>query len=108
MPDLAKLVNLNTLIGRGCDFTDECISYLSCLERLEVLDLHRCGKLTDKALETILTFKNLQELHLWECKNISIEALRTLKGMPHLELIRMAGCGLSEDLWLNLKKAELH
>lgn len=105
MEALSKLENLNTLIIRGCQITDDCLGHLCGLKKLILLDLHRCREITDKALFVIAAFETIEVLNFRDCKNITEEGFTALLSLKHLKKITIQGCiPMSEGLQEEFKK----
>jgi hypothetical protein len=80
---LRCLPQLESLLLEGRAVID--FGFLSSLERLQALELHRCDFLTD--LEPVVWNTNLQSLKLWHCDNLQeIEALSKLPNLAELRL----------------------
>ena len=97
LSELVHLVKLQELDLNGCHrITDRGLAELVQLGELEELYLNRCHHITDRGLTELTHLTKLQALVLWECYHITDQGLAELGRLTELQTLWLKGCRITD------------
>ncbi len=92
-----RRVRARMVIGRGPEFTDECLELLPQIKTLESIWLRACPSVTADGLEEIASCGSLIDVSLWTVPALTDEALLSLAAAPALKEVIVHQCSVSES-----------